>query len=273
MFERNAKPIISVLVSTYNWPQALNLCLLSIENQSEKPFEVIIADDGSTIATKELIDNFRKRSSLNIKHVWHEDKGFRLAKIRNMAIAQASGDYIVQVDGDIILHRHFIKDHKSFAKKNSFVRASRIYINELVSEQMIESGAYKVSVFSKGISNFFSGLRIPFIRRFFEHNYKVKGLERYEIHGCNMAYWRADAIEVNGYNEAFEGWGPEDKEFVVRMLNSGKVRRFLKGGGIAFHLYHKESSRAFQEANQRLLDDAIGQNKKKCKQGIDQYLK
>ncbi|HMR82185.1 MAG TPA: glycosyltransferase family 2 protein [Niabella sp.] len=261
-----------MIVSTYNWPEALRLCLTSIENQSIVPHEVIIADDGSNEPTKTLVDEFVNRSPIPIKHIWQEDEGFRLARIRNKAIAAADGNYIVQIDGDIILHRHFIKDHISFAKQNSFVRASRIYISEQVSKNMISKKDYRISAFSKGITNFFSALRIPFLRPFFENNYKTKGLEKYEIHGCNMAYWRNDAIAVNGYNEAFEGWGPEDKEFVARLLNSGKTRRFLKMGAIAFHLYHKESSRSMLANNQKMLEETIKTRKNFCEKGINQYL-
>ncbi|EDM37555.1 glycosyl transferase, family 2 [Pedobacter sp. BAL39] len=265
-------PTISLIISTYNWPEALELALLSVKAQSIMPTELIIADDGSDSRTKHMVDKYRAKISIPIKHVWHEDEGFRLAKIRNMAISRASGEYIVQVDGDIIMHTHFIEDHMNFALPGSFVRASRVYINKETSKKMIQHRLHRASAFSPGISNFFSALRVPFLWRYFENTYKSKGNERYEIHGCNMAYWRKDAIKVNGYNELFNGWGPEDKEFVARLLNIGLQKRFIKLGAIAFHLYHKESSKKFLKTNVNAFRKSIEQKLIYCELGINQYI-
>ncbi|WP_449437582.1 galactosyltransferase-related protein [Pedobacter steynii] len=92
------------------------------------------------------------------------------------------------------------------------------------------------------------------------------------MHGCNMAFWRSDAIKVNGYNESFTGWGPEDKEFIARLLNIGVKKRFLKLGAVAFHIYHKENSRASLAENQRLFKETIALKKVYCEYGINQYL-
>jgi len=265
-------PTISLIISTYNWPEALELALLSVMAQSIMPAELIIADDGSDSRTKHIIDKFRKKIRIPINHVWHEDRGFRLAKIRNMAISQAIGDYIVQIDGDIIMHTHFIEDHMNFAQPGSFVRASRVYINKETSKKMIQHRLHTASAFSPGISNFFSALRVPFLWKYFEKTYKAKGDERYEIHGCNMAYWKKDAIKVNGYNEQFNGWGPEDKEFITRLLNIGLQKRFIKLGAVAFHLYHKESSKKFLKSNIAAFKEAIEQKSIFCELGINQYI-
>jgi len=263
---------VSLIISTYNWPQALELVLCSVAEQTIIPNEVIIADDGSREDTKQLIETLNLRLNLPIKHIWHEDKGFRLAKIRNMAIASSTSEYIIQIDGDIIIHPRFIADHIKFAKSGSFVRASRIYINEETSNTMLKEHHSKINAFSKGITNFFSALRIPFLWSYFEDNYKNKGDERYEIHGANMAYWRKDAIRVNGYNEDFNGWGPEDKEFITRLLNTGIKKRFIKLGAVAFHIYHKENPKTFLEENVKLFKDAITKKKTVIKNGINQYV-
>jgi len=265
-------PSSSLIISTYNWPQALAVCLKSALAQKMLPDEIIIADDGSGSETKQLVKKFQFHSPVPIRHVWHEDKGFRLAHIRNKAIAAAKGEYIIQVDGDILLHPYFIADHFHFAKKNSFVRASRIYINEDISKEMLQHQKININLFSKGISNFFSAIRLPLLWPFFATTYKNKGAERFEIHGCNMAFWKQDAIEVNGYNEDFTGWGPEDKEFVARLLNAGKEKRFLKLGGIAFHIYHKENSKSNLKENERLLEQTILKKYSFCKSGINKYI-
>ncbi len=266
------KKTVTLLIATYNWPDALELVLLSILGQTRMPDEIVLADDGSDYRTRDLITKYKKEFQIPLIHVWHADEGFRLAKIRNMAIAKASCDYIVQIDGDIILHPRFIEDHFNFSVRGSFVRASRVYINPKVSQEMLTKKTYKINAFSRGVTNFFSALRVPFLWKFFETDYKNVGDELYEIHGCNMAYWREDAIKVNGYNELFNGWGPEDKEFIARLLNSGVRKRFIKLGAIAFHIYHQENQKTFLAENISAFKDSIAKKSIFCEKGINQYL-
>ena len=263
---------ISLVISTYNWPEALEVCLKSALHQRLLPNEIIIADDGSGEPTREVIARFKAVSPIPILHIWHEDNGFRLAHIRNKAIAAATGHYIVQVDGDILMHRYFISDHARFARQGSFVRASRIFINEEMSGRVIQAKVLDPGFFRKGTNNFFSAIRLPLLWPLFETGYKNKGDERYEIHGCNMAFWKKDAVLVNGYNEAFTGWGSEDKEFVARLLNAGKKKRFLKQGGIAFHLYHPENVRTNMEKNIAILRQTIESKSEYCMIGLNKYM-
>ena len=127
----------SLIISTYNRSDALELCVKSVLRQSLLPDEIIIADDGSKEDTGELIHQLAASSEVPIIHVWHEDLGFRLASIRNKAIAKASKEYIIQIDGDIVLHKDFVKDHVHFAKKGSFVTGSRVLIREGLTKKML----------------------------------------------------------------------------------------------------------------------------------------
>ncbi|MGJ1197993.1 glycosyltransferase family 2 protein [Sphingobacterium spiritivorum] len=262
---------VSLIISTYNWPVALSLCLKSILTQSTFPDEVVIADDGSGEETAEVIKRYQQICPFPVVHIWQPDNGFQLAKIRNKAIIGSSGDYIVQIDGDLILHPAFVEDHKKFAKPNSFVRASRIYLDKEYSEQKMKVMSVDINPFSKGVSNFFSAFRFRPFWSFFETNYKVKGNEKWEIHGCNMAYWKKDAIKVNGYNEDFVGWGPEDKEFIARLMNSGVNKRFLKFGGIVFHLWHQINAKEKILENEQIFEDTKQKNITYCKNGLDKY--
>src|SRR5687767_4927209 len=134
----------SLIISTYNWPSALNLCLQSVLQQSVLPDEVIIADDGSTDDTRQLIASFIRKSPVPIIHVWQADEGFQLAKIRNRAIAQAAHPYIVQIDGDLILPRHFIKDHLQVSNKGSFVTGSRVLLSPTTSKTLLENNSIDI---------------------------------------------------------------------------------------------------------------------------------
>lgn len=261
---------VSLIISTYNWKEALNLCLKSVKNQTVLPDEIIVADDGSRSDTKELIDAFRNQIPVPVIHVWHEDTGFHLASIRNKAFAKAQFEYVVQIDGDLILHPYFIADHISFAKEGSFVTGSRSKIREDLSCRLMKEGNIDVSVFMKGTSNFINGLHLPFLSRFSE---KRKANDIFAARGCNMAFWRKDLLAVNGYNEDFEGWGREDTELVYRLMNIGLEKRFIKFRGIVFHIHHAERTQSDKlDQNDRLLADSVKRMLKRCDRGIDLYL-
>ena len=247
---KNKLPTSSLIVATYNWPSALRVCLKSILSQTLLPDEVIIADDGSTEETALLIKEFQHHFPVPLIHVWQPDEGFQLARIRNKGIAKSSKEYIIQVDGDLILHNRFVEDHLRFSKPGSFVTGSRVIMDADLSQQIIQSGRTTVSVFKKGIKNKSNGMRVPLISWLMQNMRKNK---IYNLRGCNMAFWKSDLQTVNGYNENFNGWGREDSELVARLFNSGVKKRTLKFGGIAFHLFHNENARGQLEANERLL--------------------
>src|ERR1700761_3212742 len=126
----------SLNISTYNWPRALNLCLLSVKALKVLPDEVVIADDGSTDDTRQLIAEFQKDFPVPLKHVWQPDEGFQLARVRNKGIAASSYEYIIQVDGDLVLHPMFVADHIAFSKKGTFTGGSRVLLNKSYSEEL-----------------------------------------------------------------------------------------------------------------------------------------
>ena len=110
------RPKSSLITPTYNWPEALELLLLSIMNQTVLPNEVLVADDGSKEDTQQLIERFQKIFPVPLIHVWHEDIKNRKPRAMNQAIARAKYDYIVEIDGDIIMNKHFVEDHLNFTK-------------------------------------------------------------------------------------------------------------------------------------------------------------
>jgi glycosyltransferase involved in cell wall biosynthesis len=260
----------ALIISTYNRPTALYLTLLSVLQQKTMPTEIIIADDGSTQSTKEVVDFFIHQKKLSIKHVWHNDDGFRLSAIRNKAIAASVSEYIIQTDGDLILHPYFVQDHMQFAKPNSFVTASRVLINEEKTKGLEESKSIFISLFSAYIKDKGNGFHLPFLWKLFESYKRHK--EPAKVRGCNMAFWRKDVINVNGYDESFTGWGHEDMELAQRFLNNGLIKRFLKFGAVQYHLYHPEASRNNDRMNKEKFFETERTNKKKCEIGLQQYL-
>src|SRR5690606_30834942 len=132
-------PKIALLVSTYNSPIVLELLLLSVLKQSVMPDEILIADDGSSDSTKEIINTYKHKTKVPFQHVWHEDKGFRRSMILNKAIATSVSDYIIQVDGDCLLHSHFIEDHLKNIEQGLYLYGTRVRIKEKYVEEVINS--------------------------------------------------------------------------------------------------------------------------------------
>lgn len=223
---------VSIFVTTYNWPEALNVCLKSIMGQTILPNEIIIADDGSTDETKLLVEKYRQESEVPIRHIWIEDKGYRINVIRNLSIKAAENPFIIQIDGDVILEKNFIKDHLRFAKKSRFNIGRRVRVDKEITKQICETGEYQEL-------KSFRSLIICLLHHYLLYSSRtVRGLR-----GCNVAYWKTDALAVNGYNEDMIGKGPEDKEFGARVLNTGVKGFNLKNYAICYHLDHEDGER------------------------------
>lgn len=256
----------SLVISTYNWPEALELCLKSSLRQTVAPAEILVADDGSDERTAQLIARYRVQTSIPIVHVWQEDTGFRVGSIRNKAIARATGAYIIQVDGDVILHPDFVRDHVSVARPGRFVSGSRVLLGPRYSAGLLANRSIDINAWKKDVSNRLNAIRIPWASPVF-------GRYKPEVtRGCNMAFWRDDAICVNGYNELIQGWGSEDYEFGSRLWHIGVQHFSLKLSGIVYHIYHNVRARDQAVANQVLANLTRSRRLLRCKQGISQYL-
>lgn len=232
---------ISLIIATYNWPEALKLCLKSILKQTILPSEIIIADDGSDERTAKLIHDFAQKVSFPIFHEWHEDKGFRKTIVLNKAIRKASAPYIIQIDGDIITTPHFIEDHIRMAEEGCFIRGTRANLNAETTVSILDKGRLsitnKLRLIMKQPTN---ALRFhPRTAQFATR----KELSGRRVKGCNMSFWKKDLVAINGYDNDLQGWGHEDEELSWRLVNLGRQKKIIKFSAIAYHLYHKQLSR------------------------------
>lgn len=258
---------VSLIISTYNWPRALYLCLDSVMQQTVMPSEILVADDGSGISTRDVVRHFQNISPVPVHHIWHEDRGFRVAAIRNKAIAASSGDYVIHVDGDLILQRNFIQDHILFAREGCYVSGSRGIITEMLTQKVLSGEITSLSALTKGVRNSNNAMRIPIISIL----YRVLGPTR-SPRSCNLGVWRRDLVRVNGFDEGFEGWGYEDTELGLRLNNNGVHQRCMKFRGIVFHLHHKISSRDNKEKNEQRYLESIREHRTRCEKGLDRHL-
>ncbi|MDR1520512.1 MAG: glycosyltransferase [Planctomycetota bacterium] len=255
---------ISLLISTYERPDALAAVLRSLGRQTLKPFDIVIGDDGSGPATAAAIQAARARG-LPLRHEWEPHQGYRLARMRNLCAAAAGGDYLIIVDGDVLLHPDFVADHAAAAEKGFFVQGSRALLNEADTRLAIAADAFWPSFFRPGIGNRKNLLRWPGLaRRLPSRRQGLKG-----IRTCNFAVWREDYAGVNGFNEDFIGWGREDSEFATRLLNRGVRRRNLHCAGLVCHLHHPARSRNGLAKNDRQLERAVAGKAVFCERGLN----
>jgi len=262
-------PTSSLVVATYNWAEALAAVLASVRNQVVLPTEVIVADDGSGDPTRRVIEAAAADFPCPVVHVWHPDDGFKLAQIRNKAVARARGSYVIQIDGDMLLHRAFVKDHLDASRPGYFVGGSRAFLDADASQEVLSGGPLPGAL-APGVRNRLNALRFAPLGRTLAPFVPARDLMR--VRGGNMGFWLEDFIAVNGYDESFVGWGREDTDLVARLHRRGLRRRWFKLQGVAFHLHHREASRATLAKNEDLLRRALASGRDHCEVGIDQYL-
>lgn len=259
---------ISVAVITYSWPEALELVLMALAAQTELPHEVIVTDDGSEPATRKLLERMAADYPVRLVHLWQPDDGARMSRARNRAIAAAQGDYVILFDGDMVAERHFIADHRAFARCGCFVQGSRVLTDAGLTRRMLEQVRLMPGFFSRGIERRRHTLRLPALARW----YARPGTKRRGIKSCNMAFWRDDLLSLNGFNEAMTGWGREDTELAARAFHLGLLRRDLRFSALATHLYHRTRKHVVDNPNDRIVDDTRARQLTRCKLGIDQHL-
>jgi glycosyltransferase involved in cell wall biosynthesis len=250
-------PFISVVITTYNRPDALTAVVEACFAQSERDFEIIIADDGSTAATAHCIEALKARSPVPLQHVWQPDDGFRAAMARNRGTLAARGEYIVFLDGDCVPQRDFIAQHRKLAKRGFLVSGSRVLLSaeltgRILAEHIDLPAASALQKLAHRLRGDFNKvlqvlLRWPDLWR------ESRRFTWRRIKSCNLGVWRSDLDLVNGFDESFLGWGHEDSDLVVRLFNAGVMRKDGACATEVFHLWHREAKRDQESSNRRVV--------------------
>ena len=239
----------SLVITTYNSPDRLALVLDSVRDLSPLPAEVIIADDGSTEETRILIESYAKDFPCPLRHIWQEDKGFRVSISRNKGIKAATQDYIITIDGDMILDPHFIADHLRFAKRGVVLQGSRTGLSDKVSQEILAaksqsySKAYRLAFAHKkaksyriGFMAYLANLRSTTARYLRKSPY-LKPVVR----TCNMSFYKNDWEKLGGFDECYTGWGRDDTDFVARLLLQGGKLKRVTFSAVAYHIHHQSN--------------------------------
>jgi len=264
--------LISVIVASYNREDALGAVLRSLARQTDGQFEVLVADDGSGPDTKDVIAEWSGRMPVALKHVWHEDRGFRLAEIRNRAIRASAGDYFIFLDGDCIARRDFVASHRRLAQPGWFVSGNRILLSPQLTYSVL-ANAYEPETWGLaklarervrgGVNRLLPVVSLPLgrMRRFTAAMW-------IGARGANLAAARADVEKIDGFDAIFSSWGLEDSDFVVRLLHAGVRRKDGRYATGVFHLWHPEADRSRLMDNQRRLDELLRSDRVRAQRGL-----
>jgi glycosyltransferase involved in cell wall biosynthesis len=257
--------LISVIVTTYNRPDALSAVIRALLDQTDANFEVIIADDGSRQATRDAIaafgDAHRANGLKRLVHAWQPDDGFRASAARNLGVFASRGEYLIFLDGDCVPRPGYVARHRLLAERGFMVSGSRVLLSEAFTQQVLSAGQ---DVHARGLAYWLlqrlTGKTNKVVPLLYFPN---SGLRHYRsvkwsrIKSCNLAIWRDDYAAVNGFDESFVGWGHEDADLVLRLARFG-VRR--KGGAFStevFHLWHRENTRATESENRKRVEERM----------------
>ncbi|WP_326937886.1 glycosyltransferase [Frateuria sp. Soil773] len=271
------RPSVSLIVLTYNWPAALERVLQSIAGQTRLPDEVIVADDGSGEETRRLVAATAAQFPVPLHHVWQDDRGFRAARCRNLGIAASRGEYVILIDGDMVLHPHFVADHLLLARPGCFLQGGRFKARAKETERLLAGGRPVFVPWADADFHAFDGIRrlyafrAPWLAR-----WKSRRRNGGRVMSCNMSFWRSDLLRVNGFDEQMEGYGAEDRELAARLGNAGVRRRQLKWGALAAHLEHASRVQSDRDdlslPNNRLFHATVSERIVRCELGLDRHL-
>jgi glycosyltransferase involved in cell wall biosynthesis len=264
--------LLSIIVATYNRPDALDAVLRGLSRQTDRGFEIVVADDGSGPPTRQVVEQWQARAAVPVRHVWHEDRGFRLAEIRNRAIAASSGGICVFLDGDSIPRPGFVAAHRGLAEPGWFVAGNRVLLSRELTERMLREGAtpelwtfgdWIAARRGGGVNRLAPLLSLPLgpLRR-------LRARAWQGARGGNLAIRREDLARVDGFDAAFSGWGLEDSDIIVRLIRSGARRKDGWFATAVLHLWHPENDRARLPENRVKLAEVIGATRVRAVQGL-----
>lgn len=266
----------AVIVTTYNRPDALAAVLAGYEAQTDQDFELVVADDGSTSETQDVVRNYQRHSRCAVRHVWQEDRGFRAAAIRNRAVATTTADYLIFTDGDCIPARQFVQRHKQLAERGYFLGANRVLLSPVATARVLEEhvpvhdwswrqwlGAWVRRDVNRLLPLFI--LPNGSFRKWFPGQWAG-------IKTCNLSLWRDDLICVNGLDESYEGWGLEDSDVIIRLLRLGVQHKTARYAAPVFHLWHPEHDRSRLGANRQRLDELVRASHTRATLGLERHL-
>ena len=248
-------PSLALILTTYNRPAALDRVLDSVARQRTLPDQVIIADDGSDARTTAVVASWRDRLGAPLRHSWQPDEGFRAAASRNRAAREADADLLLFIDGDCLLRPGVVAEHRRLAEPGCAVAGNRILLSPRLTEA-VEQG--RVDPVAWGPKDWAKARLLGDVERLWPlvtlpgHAWRrLRPVHWLQMRGCNMAVERKDFERINGFEEHISGWGFEDSDLAIRLINSGVKVKSGRFATAVLHLWHRERARDDAERNRQ----------------------
>lgn len=247
---------ISIITPTYNREELLNKTLESLSEQqfNKDCYEVIVIDDGSTDNTKSVVDSYRNK--INIQYHVQSDKGYRVAKARNIGIKNSKFKYTLFFDSGMLGKSNLLQTHYDALSQGD----GDIFIGEALGFDAIETnnqGSIESAFANLSREELFHTLlsepKFSDCRQsFFESmNYDLSNV----LHSwilfwtCHASCKTQDLLDIDGFDENYASWGGEDIELALRLVKKKKRISVIKTP-VAIHLPHEKNS---AEREQSLL--------------------
>jgi glycosyltransferase involved in cell wall biosynthesis len=266
-----AEPI-SVIVTTYNREDALDAVLRGLSRQTDRDFEVIVADDGSGPATAELIDAWTRRGGFRLVHVRQDDHGFRAAEMRNRAIFKSAGSLCIFLDGDCIPRPDFVAAHRRLAQPGWFVAGNRVLIGQALTARILRDGLEpELWDLSEWVRRRLGGevnRLLPLVTLPLGPLRRLGPAAWRSARSANLAVRRPDLDRVDGFDATFNGWGREDSDIIVRLIRAGVRRKDGRYATAVLHLWHPDFDRSRLAENDRLLSEVIHGDRVRALRGL-----
>ena len=268
---------VSIIITTYNHPRWLERVLWGYRFQTHPRFEIVVGDDGSAETTRHTIEAMQEKTGLTIRHIWHEDDGFRKCEILNKAILASTHPYLIFTDGDCVPRKDFLEQHIRLSEPNGFLSGGVVRlpqaVSKLISQETIQTGqahdwrwlrqnglpwsrkAVRLTQ-NHGLACFLDGITTT----------------RPTFNGHNVSAWKSDIIRVNGFNEQMK-YGGLDREIGERMVHAGVRGKQVRHRAVCVHLYHQRSYATSQSwSHNNAIRTATAQNRLQwTEKGLDQY--
>jgi glycosyltransferase involved in cell wall biosynthesis len=256
---------VSLIITTYNWPEALAIVLHSVLQQTYPSFQVVVADDGSSRETAHTVARVLKSAPFPWCHVRHTDDGIRQARVKNLGVRHAIGEYLIFIDHDVALHPQFIKDHVDFAEPKCFLQGKRVFLSPEITAQLIRAGCFvPPSAFSAGLENRKNGFRAPRLAKLLSRKKRFQ----VTLRGCNLSMPLTAFRAIDGYDETFDGlWGREDSDICYRLFNNGWLLKNLWLAGLQYHLHHPSIKRQGRDRLDEELNSVVKERRTKALKG------
>lgn len=266
---------LSLVVTTYERPDALERVLAAVAAQARLPDEVVIADDGSGPATAVVVQQAAAHLPCRVVHAWQPDEGFRVARARNLAVSRATGDYLVFIDGDMVMHRQCLADHASLARPGHWLQGPRLLLDAAATAATLAGAVPVARPWQAGLRrrHRLQALRLP--RAAAALATLAGGVvpnALLAVKGANFSCWRADFARVNGFDEAYVGWGAEDKDLAARLHNAGVARQSALWAALAFHLDHPPAARTAAAGHRARWLATRRSGATRCAAGLDGHV-